>query len=255
MTLTLPATSSVSAQVRSAAGQAPSLAEVYLDMAAPFQAQDGVIHISDIEPGRHQLHVKASGLGITKPQSFDVSAGQNLDLGVLTLIAGRTISGRVVTEDGKPVSRAQVSLGTLLVEGDSSPEGAVGLNPDSAASGDDGSFRFSGVQSGATAIVASHPELGRSRTVNIAAGEADVAVDLVLTGKARLHGRVLRGGQPVGQAVAVCHPVGNDAARLLRNADQEGNFEFDGLNPGKYVLMAGVGGDRGSWTSASSRWK
>jgi hypothetical protein len=241
----LPASASLSALVKSATGEMPKLARVFVDLAPRGEAENGRIQIDGLEPGEHGLYVEAPGAGATKVERFVLAADENVDLGTLVLSGGRTVSGRVLTEDGSPVAGAEVSIGTLVIDGGGVNDDLIGVGQQKQVTAEDGAFRFQGVESTASTLVARHPSRGRSAAQTVPAGTADITRELVLSGKTTLAGRVLRAGQPLSRAVVITYPVGNDAARTLRTVDEQGRFEFDGLTEGKYLLMGGVvGGNR-----------
>lgn len=207
----------------------------------------------------HPRYVKAAlDLGTLEP------GAQREDL-VLTLGSGTSITGRVTWPDGTPAADAWVvaeleSDGREWVDPNAAPR---------ARSGADGSFELRGLGQGSLVLRASaRPrrdqqerlaaeghvgDTGLRRPQLLARREGvlpgTVGVELVLRAGETLRGRVVdERGAPFERAQVVVVRAGEEGSgqadpRSVR--DPQGQFEFDGLAPGRYVLVASAGAGPG----------
>ncbi len=147
----------------------------------------------------------------------------------ITLQAATVVYGRVQFADGRPASGALVAGGIALATADTN-----------------GDFTLQGVPVGSATISAGlapsaslgvdFPRLG-SAVVNVIAGQDNYVV-VSLNAAGRLYGRVLdTQGNPVG-GVRVAIPQPASGGFLYTSADGNGNYSFDDLGLGSYVVSA-----------------
>ena len=147
----------------------------------------------------------------------------------ITLQAATVVYGRVQFADGRPAPGAVVAGGIALVTADTN-----------------GNFTLQGVPVGSATISAGlapsaslgvdFPRLG-SANLNVIEGQDNYVV-VNLNAAGRLYGRVLDAqGNPVG-GVEVAIPEPDAGGFLYTTADGNGNYSFDDLGLGSYVVSA-----------------
>jgi RNA polymerase sigma factor (sigma-70 family) len=193
---------------------------------------DGVFQTPSLEPGKaYDLSVSAPGA--MRATVKGVLAGTK-DV-VVTLSRGKSISGRVVDEDGKPAP-AGISVSAYAM--DAKPDGA-GLSS-STATVADGSFTVEGLGDYRFQLYAGGAVFSWAKPVEAAAGATDVVVPWA-RGRS-FAGRLLDGaGRPcAGRQVWLEFPVPGLAKpwRTPGTADFDGRFSFDNLSAGPVVLFA-----------------
>jgi protocatechuate 3,4-dioxygenase beta subunit len=184
------------------------------------------------------------------------------------------ISGRVIDEDGDPMARVQVEALQYHYM-----QGKKQLLPSGGASTNDlGEYRIFGLRAGKYFLRATDREMGMGRSFAGARppaaaeegyapayypGASDVAnaaaltltpgmemrstdVRLVKTRAVRIRGSVVSpdGRTRQGMAVMLLPLTGMPFSRMAASVqDAQGHFEFHGVTPGSYVLMANSYGD------------
>lgn len=245
--IVIPADGKVVGKVTLAGGGAPGPFAVSLGMGAPtpFASEDGAFTL-DLAPGKMTLTV--TGLAFDRQQvPVEIKAGATTDVGTISVRKGRTIAGRVLGPDGKPVVGASVVAGRRIFgSGSRTSTGGGGGGPmrgamKSATTDDRGEFSLSGVGSQELAIVAEHDAIGRSTTLQVPPGEAPVALDLALQPFAALDGLVTSGGKPA-EATGVNVTAQNvPNTNYMVQTGPDGTFRFDHLAPDTYLVQAMTG--------------
>ncbi|MDQ3908037.1 MAG: carboxypeptidase-like regulatory domain-containing protein, partial [Acidobacteriota bacterium] len=176
--------------------------------------------------------------------SIRTGEGQSVDTSS-TKIPPNSITGRVVTASGEPVTNATVSVTRMNAPSPSRPSPA----------GADGSFVVSGLEPGVYRVTASapsyiqlDPESSRAETHRV--GDS-VTITLIKGGV--INGKVRDSeGQPVVgvrvRALLVKDADGQPAAGVAsveRVTDDRGVYRLYGLQPGTYVVSAGGDGTSG----------
>ncbi|MGE0789540.1 MAG: carboxypeptidase regulatory-like domain-containing protein [Sandaracinaceae bacterium] len=141
------------------------------------------------------------------------------------------IAGTVLDEAGAPLSGVMVSAHRQM----------HGTHPwMQAISEDDGRFEITGLDRGAHAVIASHPDRPRAEVGPIASGTTDVVIRMQ-AGLA-IHGRVVDGhGAPVPAFQVMARAADRRGWGSMRSAasyDGEGRFTITGLEAGTYTLSA-----------------
>jgi protocatechuate 3,4-dioxygenase beta subunit len=147
--------------------------------------------------------------------------------------------GRVVLAPKRtPVVGAIVKLWT---------DSAAGAGPwgRTAATGEDGVFRFPGCKPGSYRAEAQVADLGwRNASTTLAAGAGADFGDIVFGDGGVLEGRALGSNGPLARSTAfACRRVGDLRMSVL--TDDDGNYRFGDLVPGRYVVGVGLDGSRG----------
>lgn len=223
------------------------------------QASDG---FEDAE-GRFRLEglsertwlVRASGEGYGKGQPAEVvlPGGESSEI-TLSLPRAASVSGRVLSPDGRPVGGAEVSLKLELAN--LADLGREGARP-SATSADDGTFLLEGLTPGALSLVASAQGYAESEAVPLEPAPAERLADVALT--LRTGGRILgeiydkQGERLPGAPILAQNPT-NFSGQRWTNSDGNGEFVLENLAPGTWQVMTmpgrgaleGVGAEEGA---------
>jgi hypothetical protein len=212
----------------------------------PFASEDGKFSIV-LPGGRHALAVTGASFVKKVVTDIDVKEAGETDVGTITVEQGRSIAGRVVDVEGRPVAGAQVAAGSLLTgSGSELNIPSEGFGVKEATTGDDGGFVVTGLAPGALAVVAEKPATGRSLSVGIPPGLPHAELELVLVATGSLEGRIAQGGQPLGNTVVIATPAAAPGSNFFVMSGADGGYKFDRLTADDYLvqLMIGGGGAR-----------
>lgn len=242
--LVVPASGRVAGRVVYADGEVPELFAVAVGGdPIPMVSDDGRFELES--PGG-TIRVEVSGPTFA-PKSVDatVEGGETADLGTITVVRGRSVSGRVLDPGGVPVAGAEVAVGKLL-SGDGSELflAAESVGAKSTVTGEDGRFVFGGLGPGSLTIVAGKSGVGRSSSIALPRGRDSLSIDLVLAATGKLSGVVRESGKPVGETVLIARPLGATESNYFVITGADGSFALDALATGRYVVfpMIGAGG-------------
>lgn len=211
------------------------------DLQTEITDAEGKAHFEGVRNGMVAVVASASGYGPTR-QPLQVPASGKVEVTAqVTLRPGAAISGRVVNEQGKPVSGARV----LAVDASklfSLESGKL----DSVMTNDKGQFRIAAVAAGTYRLAARHddyaPADSEPMTVDGSTPLTDVELELREGGT--VSGRVVdKGGKGVAwAAVRVGRPsnVAMGLGGVLRQAtaNEQGEFVMKGLPREKLSLLA-----------------
>jgi RNA polymerase sigma factor (sigma-70 family) len=209
----------------------------------PFSTKDGAFALPAVA-GTHQLTIAGPGFTTTSKQ-VTIAEGKDLDVGTLTVNAGRSISGRVLDEHGIPVAHATVAAGALLSGGGAE----LYMKTESVAAKDtvtdaQGRFVLAGFPPGSLTVVAGKANVGRSASVQLPASPDSVTLDLVLGATSSLEGKATRNGQPLADTVIIASPIGAMWSSFFVTTGPDGVFALDELAPGSYVVYPMFGRGR-----------
>lgn len=213
----------------------------------PFSTKDGSFELHELPPREYSLTVSGPGFDKKSVAEIDVKEGEKKDVGTITVNKGRTISGRVVSEGGSPISDATVRAGRMLFgDGSSSSAGRGGppmaRNAKETTTDDNGEFELSGVGMGDLSIVAEHEVEGRSKTMYLpGSGQSIVDLTLSLGGFGALEGTVTKSGQPAADIIVNAASTTAPAAVFGVASGPDGKFRFDRLAPDTYKVSAMTG--------------
>jgi protocatechuate 3,4-dioxygenase beta subunit len=236
---------------------------------------DGHFEIVDILPGRYKLFVERTGyLEVDQKRrrssgvALSFEAGQELKAQTLHMLPAAIITGRIMDEDGDPMSNADV---TVLRRKYAS--GRVKFEPaGSAQTNDLGEYRIGGLLSGKYYVAASPPANfqslvpPQSSTVSTGSSPGDAAyvttyypntadraqaaaielhagdempldLSFVRTHTARIRGSVV-GLAPETKAVVMLRSRDSNTTFMGAEVDKDGKFEIPRVAPGAYTVIA-----------------
>lgn len=195
----------------------------------------GRFTVTALPAGRYDLEVLAWGhIGQTRSGLIVAEDAVQDNVDFVLERGRRTISGRVVDEEGQPVSKVDVATYASSVH--KGQRGGIA----STLTGAQGQFTLEGLAPGTCTLSIMHSRKGlmRPEPLEVRAGAEDVVV--VLRRSACLHGTVRRadtGGPVPTFFVRWFH---GHVARSQEFSDSEGRFRIEDLKPGEYRLEAGT---------------
>ncbi len=247
--IVLPADGGIKGKVAFANGDAPGLYTVGLGWGpgSPFASKDGAFMLEGVAPRTYTVTIRGAGFDAKQVQDVVVSEGQTADLGTITVVKGRTISGRVVSSDGQAMAGAVVRAGKMLF-GDGSSSKAAGGGPPMArnqketTTDDNGEFTMYGVGRGDLTILAEHDTAGRSSSILLpGSGQSVTGLSLVLAPFGALEGTVAKAGKPAGEVIVTAASLTVPGATFAVGTGEDGVFRFDRLAPDRYKVSAMTG--------------
>jgi len=248
--IVLPAGGGVHGKVLFADGHAPELFTVAAGPGdvTPFASADGVFELGGLPPGEQSLQIAGPQFDRTSVR-VTIRADQIVDAGTISVTRGRSIYGHVLA-DGKPVGGATVYAGRRL-GGDGTTPSTSGWGPagagatKSTTTDTDGSFVLDGVGNRTFALLADHETLGRSTTVQVAAGTDPVSLDLTLAPFGALAGYVKKDGVAVEGAMVNASSQNVPGTSFTVPSGADGSYRFDRLAPDTYLVSAMPAPQRG----------
>ena len=207
-----------------------------------------------------------SGRSRGSGRRISVSEGQAVKGLVFKMAPGAVVTGRVLDEYGEPQARAMVNVQRYMFR-----QGKKQLMPMSSGQSDDrGEYRLFGVPAGryylsvqyedqrwarmapsAKTQESSYPtvyypgvlESEMAITLDLRAGEERQGMDfrLIRDRAARIKGFVMEGGKPARESMVMLMQKGVMDFRAMKNQPADsttGEFEFSGIRPGTYTLIA-----------------
>jgi len=225
--------------------------------ATPFSTEDGSFRLGDLEPGTYQPRLSGAGFEDSRVPEVVVQAGKEADVGTVTIVSGRTLGGRVVDASGQAVENATVIAGSRLRGSGSSTSGGgfpgAASRIKSATTNEDGEFILRGLRSGALILAAEHETSGRSAPLSLpASSESSEGLQLQLLAPGGVEGLVTLNGLPADAARVRVQSQEAVGLSFTVTTGADGNYRFDVLAPGTYLVFAEVGNPR-SGIAATSR--
>jgi protocatechuate 3,4-dioxygenase beta subunit len=209
-----------------------------------FQSTDGAFELPDVPPGKWTIQAAASGYRPANVSAVEVGEGEVREGVVLSLKAGGTVAGRVLDpRSASGVANASVSWrsqGSVGGGGGGTMSFFGGASNNITTTDADGKFSFDGLPEGKVTLTASHADyLDATQDVS---PDQQRSVDITLGTGGSISGLVASadGRTPVAGSRVSLNEQGDASgfAGNTTNADGNGNFLFDHLRAGRYVLTA-----------------
>ena len=232
------------------AARAPATTEeASAQRAAASTDPDGRFSVPQAPAARFAVEIRKPGYAPLRWPEIAAPPGEGpIDLGVLRLVAGAAVRGKVSGREGAPIAGAEVWLGgpgAVRPAGDRKP---------SARTDPAGAFRIADLRPGEPVDLRVVAEGYLPATVEAVVPPPAEPLAIRLVPAAKVSGRVLDGaGRPVvGAAVdllprppdpgmaGIPRPAG--ARELSTKAGEAGRFSFSGVAPGEVVLEAVAAG-------------
>lgn len=241
--IVLPRPGGIEGKIAYADGTTPERALVAVSILPASPAKDGAFEIRDLPPGKHDLRVRGPDFAELIKRDVVVEAGVIHDLGTLVVKRGRKVSGRVVDGAGQPIAGARVLAGAILFSegkggaGNQAIEEQMGVR--SATTGADGGFVIQGAPEKGGSVMAEHADLGRSDSVPLAPGDADVlGLTLPLRGFGSVSGKVTMEGKALSDVQVMASAKGTTGHVVVVASGADGAFVIDKLPEGEHRLSA-----------------
>jgi len=202
---------------------------------------DGTFTIENAPTGEVEILAEVPGCSPGRTAPLQLAPGQVVEGIEIFASAGARLAGRVVDENGAPVSGAKVTLAKKT--GSASEDMLQQMMPTLAGGGEgtatdsSGHYEFAGLEAATFDVTASHAEYAPSEpaTVELAPGQAAVAPDLILLRGACVTGTVTELDEPkAGVLVQIVGP----SPLKMDTTKASGKFRLDGLRPGDYLITA-----------------
>lgn len=236
--IVLPAEGNLKGKVALEKGGVPT---TYTVQIGPNQSSfvGDTFELDGIAPGNYTLSVRGPQFD-NATKDITVESIKTTDIGTITLVQGRTLSG-IVTMSGNPIANATVYAGRQVMVGGATPNFGGGTKQDTTDQG--GNFSLSGFGDGDVTIVADMPGVGRSKAMRIPEeNQQPLTVELQPYGS--LSGAVHQDPSMPAAVAVTCQSTTTPGAVTLTTAGADGAFRFDSLAPDTYKVSATLGSIR-----------
>lgn len=205
----------------------------------------GWFAVPGLAAGLYRLEVTARGFAPAAVPGVEIPAGDGkVDVGVLILLPGAEISGRVVGSEGEPIAGAEIHLSNDPRSALLRPPPA-GVEPPRAYTDAAGGFTVADLRPGEPMDLTIVKSGYRSRRLDAVKAPSPKPLEVVLRRAARISGMVVgESGEPVAGA-RVAAAAAPDPLRIsARDAitDAGGRFEIEGVALGNLSLTVDAEG-------------
>jgi carboxypeptidase family protein len=219
-------------------------ADLELEVTETRSGYDGTFRLDGLGAGEWAVAATASGFPPPERVRVTLRAGETSTVAILLPSADAEISGRVTDVAGRPIASAEL---TFLPENRAAGSAFV---PVTATTGEDGSYRAGGLESGRTFSLRVEGPRGGQRYASASRRGVRIGdeADFVLHRAATIRGAI-RGLDPLPSWVLVEARIPDpaDATRALFSrsaAVQNGRYEIAELQEGTYEVSASLADGR-----------
>jgi hypothetical protein len=184
---------------------------------------EGGFRLEGLVPGTYHIVARDDMRRVDREVALP-AAGQTEEI-ELVLAEGRTLAGRVLAADGRPVSFARLGL-----RGGTGP-----FSLGSAVTHEDGRFAIAALPRVKVTVHVEHQAVDRGAEVDLTLADAR-DVEIVCARSYRVSGIVKRDGKPL--AAADVYTAG--AMAVSARTRDDGTFELRGVVPGRHELWASI---------------
>jgi protocatechuate 3,4-dioxygenase beta subunit len=194
------------------------------------RSADGTFELDDVATDTWKFWVGGPGFQPTTIASL-ITAGRDVDLGIIAVECGQRVHGRVIDQRGMPIANASVSVEQHLPYSFEEPYARAASGLPTTTSDASGQFTLSGIAPATSnRIVARHPVSGSS--VYYLLDEHTTSIDLVITSTGSIEGDVDRHISYFVKLNRVDDPMFWMYCRI----NYVEHYRCDNLVPGDYVL-------------------
>jgi uncharacterized GH25 family protein len=233
----------VKGKVQLADGSTPALFTVGVGFSQQAFSGTDAFELDALPPRKYQLNVRGPAFQ-TRVIEIDVQPGKITDAGTITVQKGRMLSGTVIA-DGQPVPGATVFAGRQIFgngTSNSAPFGPMGQGTKQDTTDASGKFAITGFSPGDLAVVADHPDIGRSKAMRVPTnlpGQSELVLELQKPGS--IKGILRAGGKPAEGVLVSAQSTSTPGAIYGVAAGPDGAYRYDRLAPDTYRVSATVG--------------
>lgn len=224
-------------------GSTPQMYTVQVGFAQQsFMGNDSFL-IDALTPRKYEVSVRGPAFQ-TRVLEVEVAPGKVTDAGTITVEKGRVLAGTVVA-DGQPVAGATVYAGRQLFGNGTSNSanfGPMGQGAKQDTTDANGKFSIAGFNAGDLAIVAEHPDYGRSKAMRVPTdmpGQSELVLEIQKFGS--IKGVLRVQGKPAEGVLVSCQSTTAPGAMYGVASGPDGAYRYDRLAPDTYKVSATVG--------------
>jgi uncharacterized GH25 family protein len=233
----------VKGKVAFADGTKPTAFTLQVGFAQQSFSGTDEFQLDALPPQKYELSVRGPQFQ-TRAIEITVEPAKVTDVGTINVVKGRVLGG-IVVADGQPVPNATIFAGRQLFGNGSSNTanfGPMGQSTKQATTDASGRFSLTGFNAGDLAVVAEHPDIGRSKAMRIPTdlpGQSELVLELQKFGA--LKGVLRVGGKPTEGVFVSCQSTTTPGALYAVASGPDGGYRYDKLAPDTYKISATVG--------------
>jgi len=205
----------------------------------PFRSDDGAFILENLPAGQGQLIVRAPGYVEAKVPGLRIEEGKMLSDVEVALETGVRLTGKVTGPEGTPLSAVEVEsegedLGMPMRM---RMPGGISVSTDPT-----GEYTLESLAPGEkTFIFSKEGYVSERKSIKLSGQEA--RLDVRLSRGRPITGMVVtEAGAPVGGANVFARSAQQDSSPRSARTEANGEFQFDGLVPGRYTFTASKSG-------------
>lgn len=216
---------------------------------------DGRFTVENISPGFYGVAARCRGFATTTAPARDLKEDAPVDIGRIVLEPGVTVDGKVVDKSGRPIEGAQISAGSRDLRGAVFARLLGGGQPD-AVTGSDGRFSIPDRRRGEKLEISADREGYASASLTGVTAPPLQPLTITLATSSAIEGRVVDAdGKPaLGATVMIGRQRARGALMMTAmigtlhasDADEDGRFRVEDLEPGPVTLRASAPGFKDS---------